>query len=50
MLTHERESAAVTIRVRLAQRNAHHATPDDVIKAADQALYRARNNGRNQCR
>jgi GGDEF domain-containing protein len=44
----ERESVTVTISIGVAERNAHHATPDDVIKAADQALYRAKNNGRNQ--
>jgi GGDEF domain-containing protein len=44
----ERESVTVTISIGVAERNAHHATPDDVIKAADQALYRAKNKGRNQ--
>lgn len=41
-------SVAVTISIGVAERTAHHATPDAVIKAADKALYRAKNKGRNQ--
>jgi diguanylate cyclase (GGDEF)-like protein len=38
---------AVTISIGLAQRDADHRTPEEVIKAADAALYRAKGNGRN---
>ncbi len=46
MLTHDRNSVAVTISIGTAERRAHQSIPDDDIKAADQALYRAK--GRNQ--
>lgn len=39
---------AVTISIGVAQRDEHNKTPSAVVKAADQALYRAKNNGRNQ--
>lgn len=44
----EAKSVSVTISIGAAQRNEKLATPEDVIKAADKALYRAKNNGRNQ--
>jgi diguanylate cyclase (GGDEF)-like protein len=42
------KSESVTISIGVAQRNDKLATPDDVIKAADKALYRAKRGGRNQ--
>jgi diguanylate cyclase (GGDEF)-like protein len=42
------KSVSVTISIGVAQRNDKLATPDDVIKAADKALYRAKRGGRNQ--
>lgn len=39
---------AVTISAGCAQRNAQRRTPDDVLKAADQALYKAKDKGRNR--
>lgn len=38
----------MTISIGTAERTAHQAIPHDVIKAAGRALYRAKNNGRNQ--
>lgn len=38
----------VTISIGAAERGGHLSTADDVIKAADQALYRAKKAGRNQ--
>lgn len=45
----ERDEGAVsvTISIGAAQRDDAHATPEDVIKAADAALYRAKEKGRN---
>ena len=48
MLMHDRKSVAVTISIGTAERTAHQSIPGDDIKAADRALYRAKNNGRNQ--
>jgi len=42
------KSVSVTVSIGLAQRNDKLATPEDVIKAADKALYRAKRGGRNQ--
>ena len=42
------KSVPVTISIGLAHRNATNATPEAVIKAADQALYRAKKAGRNR--
>lgn len=39
---------SVTVSVGVAERNARLATPHGVIQAADKALYRAKNKGRNQ--
>lgn len=38
---------AVTISMGVAERGADQANPDEVIKAADQALYSAKSAGRN---
>ena len=44
----EANPVSVTISIGVAERNAELATPEDVIKAADKALYRAKDKGRNQ--
>lgn len=41
-------SVAVTISIGVAERSTRRPTPEDVIKAADEALYRAKDKGRNQ--
>jgi GGDEF domain-containing protein len=41
-------SVSVTISIGVAESNDKLTTPEDVIKAADKALYRAKNKGRNQ--
>jgi diguanylate cyclase (GGDEF)-like protein len=38
----------VTLSIGAALRNASHQTPQDLIRAADEALYRAKNAGRNR--
>jgi diguanylate cyclase (GGDEF)-like protein len=50
---HRGEGAAdtmlsVTVSIGVAASDATHATPDQVIKAADEALYRAKQGGRNR--
>lgn len=42
------QAVSVTISIGLAQRDEHNVTPEDVIKAADAALYRAKEKGRNR--
>ena len=42
------KSVSVTISIGVAERTAKLATPTAVVKAADQALYRAKNRGRNR--
>jgi GGDEF domain-containing protein len=44
----EKNSVSVTISIGVADHTENQATPEDVIKAADKALYRAKGNGRNQ--
>jgi diguanylate cyclase (GGDEF)-like protein len=39
---------AVTVSIGVAERSARHPEPEAVIKAADQALYRAKKEGRNR--
>lgn len=39
---------SVTVSIGVAEPGERHGTPRDVIKAADEALYRAKNKGRNQ--
>ena len=38
----------VTVSIGVAERSERHAKPDQVMKAADRALYRAKDGGRNQ--
>ena len=38
----------VTISIGVAQKTGHHKTPQDAVKAADRALYRAKDAGRNR--
>ncbi len=46
-----RKTTSVTISIGVAAKNGKLATPDEVVQAADKALYRAKNKGRNQvCR
>ncbi len=48
---HARKTTSVTISIGVAAKNGKLATPEDVIQAADKALYRAKSKGRNQvCR
>jgi GGDEF domain-containing protein len=42
------KTVSVTISIGVSERNERLAAPDDVIQAADKALYRAKNKGRNQ--
>ncbi|MBI2993521.1 MAG: GGDEF domain-containing protein [Gammaproteobacteria bacterium] len=42
------QSVSVTISIGLAEPDDTHAMPEDVVKAADEALYRAKQSGRNQ--
>jgi diguanylate cyclase (GGDEF)-like protein len=41
------ETVSVTISIGVAEANKHHSTPQEVIEAADKALYRAKQKGRN---
>jgi PleD family two-component response regulator len=36
------------VSIGLAERNARHRQPEDVMKAADKALYRSKKAGRNR--
>lgn len=42
------KSVSVTISIGVAERTLKLATPDAVVQAADKALYRAKEKGRNQ--
>ena len=41
------ESVSVTVSIGMSERNDQHQTPEEVIAAADAALYRAKEKGRN---
>jgi GGDEF domain-containing protein len=41
-------AVSVTVSIGVAERSEKYPTPEDVIQAADRALYRAKNRGRNQ--
>lgn len=43
-----REAITITVSIGVAERNHRHATPDQVVLAADKALYRAKEGGRNR--
>lgn len=43
-----RAAITVTVSIGVAERNHKHATPDQVVQAADKALYRAKEAGRNR--
>jgi len=48
--TRPRRKAAITVSIGAAERSQRHATPEEVVRAADQALYRAKEEGRNRVR
>jgi diguanylate cyclase (GGDEF)-like protein len=41
---------SITISIGVADKNSRHGTPEQVLRAADQALYRAKEDGRNRVR
>lgn len=43
-----RRRVSVTISIGVAEKNENHTTPKEVMEAADKALYRAKEKGRNQ--
>lgn len=43
-----RQSITITVSIGVAERNHRHASPDQVVLAADKALYRAKEAGRNR--
>jgi diguanylate cyclase (GGDEF)-like protein len=45
-----RQQEAITVSIGVAERDKRHGNAEDVVRAADQALYRAKENGRNQVR
>jgi diguanylate cyclase (GGDEF)-like protein len=45
-----RRNAAITVSIGAAEKNQRHSTPEQVLRAADQALYRAKEDGRNRVR
>ena len=45
-----RHQETITVSIGVAERDKRHGNAEDVVRAADQALYRAKENGRNQVR
>ena len=43
-----REAITITVSIGVAERNHRHSNPDQVVQAADKALYRAKEAGRNR--
>jgi len=43
-----REAIVITVSIGVAEKNHRHSTPDQVVQAADKALYRAKEAGRNR--
>jgi diguanylate cyclase (GGDEF)-like protein len=50
MVKGSRKKITITVSIGVAERSERYATPQQVIQAADQALYRAKNAGCNQIR
>jgi len=42
------EKVSVTVSIGVAERDDYYRTPREVVKAADEAMYRAKNSGRNR--
>jgi len=45
-----RRKASITVSIGVAERSQRHSAPEQVLRAADQALYRAKEDGRNRVR
>ena len=43
-----RQAIVITVSIGVAERNHRHTNPDQVVQAADKALYRAKESGRNR--
>ena len=43
-----REAIVITVSIGVAEKSSRHSTPDQVVQAADKALYRAKEAGRNR--
>jgi diguanylate cyclase (GGDEF)-like protein len=43
-----REQIVITVSIGVAEKDNRHSTPDQVVMAADKALYRAKEAGRNR--
>jgi diguanylate cyclase (GGDEF)-like protein len=43
-----REQVVITVSIGVAEKNSRHTSPDQVVNAADKALYRAKEAGRNR--
>ena len=43
-----REQIVITVSIGVAEKNSRHSIPDQVVMAADKALYRAKEAGRNR--
>jgi diguanylate cyclase (GGDEF)-like protein len=43
-----REQIVITVSIGVAEKDSRHSTPDQVLTAADKALYRAKESGRNR--
>jgi diguanylate cyclase (GGDEF)-like protein len=44
----QREPVVITVSIGVAEKNHRHSSPDQVVQAADKALYRAKEAGRNR--
>jgi diguanylate cyclase (GGDEF)-like protein len=44
----QREPVVITVSIGVAEKDSRHSTPDQVVTAADKALYRAKEAGRNR--
>jgi diguanylate cyclase (GGDEF)-like protein len=44
----QREPVVITVSIGVAEKDSRHSSPDQVVQAADKALYRAKEAGRNR--